>query len=182
MAATGTRVSRSRLQSRVSITARICSSCRSGSTFTSARPFDWRVPLGSPCTFTRFTLPPELKKKIQDELRDAPPGERAERTRRLLQKELEPQIRAAFRRRVAAGELSREEVDSLAKAVRAAPTTRERAHLLRDFILAHPNAFRLNPKVRERLKKNDDPEEDLRLIEQLQPRPKGKGAKGSKAH
>lgn len=126
-------------------------------------------------------LPPELKKKIRDELRDAPPGERAERLRRLLQEELEPQIRAAFRRRVAAGELSREEVESLARAVRNAPTTRERAHLLRDFILAHPNAFRLSPKVRERLKKNADPLEDLRLIEQ-QPRPKAKGPQRTKSN
>jgi TRAP-type C4-dicarboxylate transport system substrate-binding protein len=125
-------------------------------------------------------LPPELQKKIRDELKNAPPGERAERLRRLLQEELAPQIRAAFRRRVAAGELSRDEVETLAKAVRSAPTTRERAHLLRDFILAHPNAFRLNPKVRERLKKNSDPLEELRLIEQQQPRPKAKGQKGAK--
>lgn len=126
-------------------------------------------------------LPPDLKKRINDELRDAPPGERSERLHKLLQDELAPQIRAAFRRRVAAGELSRDEVDSLAKAVRAAPTTRERAHLLRDFILSHPNAFRLNPKLREKLKKSSDPLDDLRLLEQ-QPRPKAKGTKGSKAH
>lgn len=128
-------------------------------------------------------LPPELQKKIRDELKNAPPGERAERLRKLLQEELAPQIRAAFRRRVAAGELSRDEVESLAKAVRAAPTTRERAHLLRDFILAHPNAFRLNPKVRERLKKSSDPLDDLRMIEQ-QPKPKAKakGAQGSKSN
>jgi hypothetical protein len=126
-------------------------------------------------------LPPELKKRINDELRDAPPGERSERLRKLLQEELAPQIRAAFRRRVTAGELSRDEVESLAKAVRTAPTARERAHLLRDFILAHPNAFRLSPKLREKLKKSSDPLDDLRLLEQ-QPRPKAKGEKRSKAH
>ena len=124
-------------------------------------------------------LPPDLKEKIRKELRDAPPGERPERMRKLLQDELAPQIRAAFRRRVAAGELSRDEVETLAKSVRNAPTVRERAHLLRDFILAHPQAFRLNPRVRERLKKNDDPLEDLQLIGQ-QPRAKAKGTKGSK--
>ena len=38
---------------RVWITARTCSSWRNGSRFTIARPFDWRDPSGSSCTFNR---------------------------------------------------------------------------------------------------------------------------------
>ena len=41
------------LKSRVWITARTCSSWRNGSRLTIARPFDWREPSGSSCTFSR---------------------------------------------------------------------------------------------------------------------------------
>jgi hypothetical protein len=120
-------------------------------------------------------LPPDLKKRIKDELRDAPPNERNERLRKILQEEIAPQIRVAFRRRVANGELTHDEVETLAKAVHAAPTKVERAHLLRDFILAHPAAFRLTPKMRQHLRKSADPLEDLQEIDQLR-RGKGKGS------
>ena len=38
---------------RVWMTARTCSSCRNGNRFWIARPFDWREPSGSSCTFRR---------------------------------------------------------------------------------------------------------------------------------
>ena len=41
------------LKSRVCTTARTCSPWRNGSRLTIARPFDWRDPSGSSCTFSR---------------------------------------------------------------------------------------------------------------------------------
>ena len=41
------------LKSRVAITAFTCSPWANGSRLTIARPFDWRVPSGSSCTFSR---------------------------------------------------------------------------------------------------------------------------------
>ena len=40
-------------KSRVCTTARTVSSWRNGSRLTIARPFDWREPSGSSCTFSR---------------------------------------------------------------------------------------------------------------------------------
>jgi len=112
-------------------------------------------------------LPPDLQERIRQELKNAPPGERAARMRALLQKEIAPQIRAALRRRVERGDLTRDEVESLARRVHEAPPA-ERARLLREFIVGHPQAFPLSAKLREQLRKNNDPLFDLRLLEQLQ--------------
>ena len=49
---------------RVAMTACTSSSCRNGSRLTIARPFDWREPSGSSCTFSRYTFPTVVKKRM----------------------------------------------------------------------------------------------------------------------
>jgi hypothetical protein len=111
-------------------------------------------------------LPPDVKARIKKELHDAPPGERAERMRALLRREIKPQIESALQQRVKRGDLTQEEVDTLAKRAHDAPTA-ERARLLREFMLAHPKAFPDAAELRKRARKNPDALDDLRMLEKL---------------
>jgi len=127
-------------------------------------------------------LPPDLQKGLEHELRDAPPGQRAERARRYLEREVPERMHQALVRRVKSGELPREDVDALAKKMKGQPKL-ERMRLLREFVLAHPETFKLSPELRKKLREHAPGDaglrNDVRLLEQVQRRAprKGDGAK-----
>ena len=127
-------------------------------------------------------LPPDLQKGVERELRDAPPGKRAERARRYLEREVPERMHQALIRRVKSGELPREDVEALTKKMKGQPKL-ERMRLLREFVLAHPETFKLPPELRKKLREHAPGDaglrNDVRLLEQVQrkaPR-KAEGAK-----
>lgn len=118
-------------------------------------------------------LPPDLQKGLERELRDAPPGQRAERARRYLEREVPARMHQALVRRVRQGELSREDVDALAKRMKGQPKI-VRMRELREFVLAHPETFKVSPELRKKLKERAPGDaglrNDVRLLEQVQRR------------
>jgi hypothetical protein len=118
-------------------------------------------------------LPPDLQKGLEHELRDAPPGQRAERARRYLEREVPKRMHEALDRRVKSGELPREDVEALAKKMNG-KSKLERMRLLREFALAHPETFKLSPELRKKLREHAPGDaglrNDVRLLEQVQRR------------
>ena len=118
-------------------------------------------------------LPPDLQKGVEHELRDAPPGQRAERARRYLEREVPERMHQALIRRVKSGELPREDVEALTKKMKGQPKL-ERMKLLREFALAHPETFKLSPELRKKLREHATGDaglrNDVRLLEQVQRR------------
>ena len=118
-------------------------------------------------------LPPDLRKGVERELRDAPPRERAERARRYLEREVPDRMHEALVRRVQSGELPREDVEALTRKMKGQPKL-ERMRLLREFALAHPETFRLDPELRKALRDRAPGDaglrDDVRRLEQQQRR------------
>jgi TRAP-type C4-dicarboxylate transport system substrate-binding protein len=116
-------------------------------------------------------LPPDLQKGLEHELRDAPPGQRAERARRYLEKEVPERMHQALIRRVKTGELPREDVEALTKKMKGQPKL-ERMKLLREFALAHPETFKLSPELRKKVREHAPGDaglrNDVRLLDQIQ--------------
>src|SRR5262249_31010106 len=79
----------------------------------------------------------------------------------------------ALIRRVKSGELPREDVEALKKKMNGQPKL-ERMKLLREFVLAHPDTFKISPELRRKLREHAPGDaglrNDVRLLEQVQRR------------
>ena len=106
-------------------------------------------------------LPPDLRERVEHDLRTVPPKERADRVRQSLKQRVQREVTDRLGRKVEKGELPREAVDDASGARRARPAkrngagesaARERLELLRNLLVENPQAFDLTPEQVERLR------------------------------
>jgi hypothetical protein len=119
-------------------------------------------------------LPPDLRDRIERELRPLPLAEREQRVKQSVKQHLEREIRERLARKVASGELSRDAVEELRRqALEKEGDPRARLELLRNFLVEHPDAFHLTPEQVDRVKDARDAGAGLRLLDRLRRRPIG---------
>ncbi len=122
-------------------------------------------------------LPPDLRRRIEHDLKSLPPQERAQRVKQFVKQHVEKAIVERLDRKVESGELPREAVDELRRQSQQEKDDPPgaRLELLRRLIVDHPDAFHLTPDQVERIKKEHDAGFSLHLLERLRHRGKPQG-------
>ncbi len=116
-------------------------------------------------------LPPEIRERIDDDLRPFPPHQRERSRKQLMKQYVDFALVDQLKRMVDHGVLDQEEVADLGR--RIAETPGERLGMLRQFIADHPVAFRLPPEIAEKVRSVADPRLGLHLLDKLRRRGRG---------
>jgi hypothetical protein len=110
-------------------------------------------------------LPPDLRRRIHDELRSLPRAERERRVKQAVKQHVEGEIGNRLRKRVENGELSPQSVEELRTRLQQLEgDPRARLELLRRFRRDHPDALRGDAKPDDRDDRSRPP----------RPRPQGR--------